>query len=51
MIEIKGKYNTAVCYTPELEETAAEQIKAVCDQAAFSGREETAGRSAQVRSV
>ena len=36
MIEIKGEYNTAICYTPELESTAAEQIKAVCDQEAFS---------------
>jgi len=36
MIEIKGEYNTAICYTPELEPAAAEQIKAVCDQEAFS---------------
>ena len=36
MIEIKGLYNTAVCYTPELEPVSAEQIKAVCDQEAFS---------------
>lgn len=35
MIEIKGKFNTAICYTPELEPTAAGQIKAVCDQEAF----------------
>ena len=36
MIEIKGIYNTALCYTGELEKTAAGQIKAVCDQKAFS---------------
>ena len=36
MIEIKGLYNTAVCYTPELDPVSAEQIKAFCDQAAFS---------------
>ena len=37
MIEIKGKYNTAVCYTPALEATAREQIQTVCDQEAFAG--------------
>lgn len=36
MIEIKGKHNTAVCYCRTLEETAASQIKTVCDQPAFS---------------
>ena len=36
MIEIIGTHNTAVCYTKELEETAREQIKAVCDSEAFS---------------
>lgn len=36
MIEVVGQYNTAVCYTGELEETAAGQIKAVCDQPAFA---------------
>ncbi len=35
MIEIKGKFNTAVCYTQELEERAAEQIRTVCDEEAF----------------
>lgn len=35
MIEIKGKFNTAVCYTQELEERAAEQICTVCDEEAF----------------
>ncbi len=37
MIEIKGLHNTALCYTPELEAAAAEQIRAVCDQEAFAG--------------
>jgi len=36
MIEITGAFNTAICYTGALEEKAAEQIKAVCDQAAFA---------------
>ncbi len=35
MIEIKGIYNTALCYTPGLEPAAAGQIKAVCDQEYF----------------
>jgi len=35
MIEVVGAYNTAFCYTGELEEAAAGQIKAVCDQPAF----------------
>ena len=35
MIEIKGKFNTALCYTPQLEEKASEQIRAVCDEEAF----------------
>ena len=37
MITIQGLYNTAVCYTPKVEELAAEQIRAVCDQKEFSG--------------
>src|SRR5215510_14657675 len=36
MIEIKGLHNTALCYTSQLEETAANQIKVVCDQEAFA---------------
>ena len=36
MIEVVGQYNTAICYTGELENTAAGQIKAVCDQSAFT---------------
>ena len=37
MVEIQGIYNTARCFTDALEEKAAEQIKAVCDQEAFQG--------------
>ncbi len=37
MIEIKGKYNTAVCYTDTMEEGAMAQIKTMCDLEAFSG--------------
>ena len=36
MITIKGAHNTAICYTSQLEESAAEQIKTVCDQEAFA---------------
>ena len=37
MIEIQGTFLTARCFTDALEEKAAEQIKAVCDQEAFRG--------------
>lgn len=37
MVTIQGLYNTAVCYTSELEEAARSQIQAVCDQPGFSG--------------
>lgn len=37
MITIQGLYNTAVCYTPQLEEAAERQIHAVCDRPEFSG--------------
>ena len=37
MVTIQGLYNTAVCYTPELEEATHKQIQAVCDQAEFAG--------------
>lgn len=37
MITIQGLYNTAVCYTPQLEEAAEGQIHAVCDRPEFSG--------------
>lgn len=36
MIEVKGQFNTALCYTAALEESAAKQIQAVCDQAEFA---------------
>ncbi|MBQ2799211.1 MAG: RtcB family protein, partial [Ruminiclostridium sp.] len=35
MTEIIGKYNTAICFTDNIEQTATEQIKTVCDEAAF----------------
>ncbi len=31
MVEIKGKVNKAICYTARVEETAAAQIKKMCD--------------------
>ena len=37
MIEIRGLYNTALCYTSALEKKAAEQIRTVCDQEEFAG--------------
>jgi len=37
MITIHGKHNTAHCYCETLEDTAAEQIKILCDDAAFIG--------------
>ena len=35
MIEIIGKFNTAVCYINELEAVAYEQIESVCNEEAF----------------
>ena len=37
MIEITGKYNTALVYTDNLEPSAAGQIKAFCDMEYSSG--------------
>ena len=37
MITIQGQYNTAICYTNELEGAAREQIQAVCDWPEFAG--------------
>ena len=37
MLEIRGKYNTAVCYTDVIEETARQQIQDMCDQRLFEG--------------
>ncbi|MBR6790483.1 MAG: RtcB family protein [Oscillospiraceae bacterium] len=37
MTVIQGKYNTAYCYCETLEDTAAEQIRTVCDDPAFAG--------------
>lgn len=31
MLEIKGKYNTAVCYAKVIEDSAVEQIRRMCD--------------------
>ena len=36
MVRIEGKYNTAVCFTDNLEAVSAGQIKEVCDQEAFA---------------
>lgn len=36
MIEIRGKYNTAICYTNMLEESARQQIQDMCDQRLFA---------------
>jgi len=35
MIQITGIHNTALCFTPSLEEKAGEQIRLVCDQPEF----------------
>lgn len=35
MIEIAGKFNTAVCYTDSLEDTAYAQIESVCNEEVF----------------
>lgn len=37
MIKITGKYNEALCFTPEMEEKAAQQIKDFCDMESFAG--------------
>ncbi|MDR3011974.1 MAG: RtcB family protein [Chitinispirillales bacterium] len=36
MISITGSHNTAICYTHQLEPTAKEQIKNVCDRPEFA---------------
>ncbi len=36
MIEIKGRFNTAICYADTVEDMAIEQIKTVCDMAEFA---------------
>lgn len=35
MIEINGQFNTAICYTDTLEDTAYAQIQSVCNEEAF----------------
>ena len=37
MIKVAGKFNTAICYTDELESASYEQILSVCDREEFSG--------------
>ncbi len=37
MIEIRGQYNTALCYCGEIEDTARQQIQELCDQRPFAG--------------
>ncbi|MGI6751662.1 MAG: RtcB family protein [Anaerovoracaceae bacterium] len=36
VLTIKGKYNNAVCFCEDLDEFAADQIRAVCDQEDFA---------------
>ncbi|MDR1015258.1 MAG: RtcB family protein [Coriobacteriales bacterium] len=36
MMEVKGAFNSALCYCDELEDTAAEQIRIVCEQPEFA---------------
>lgn len=36
MIEIIGKFNTAKCFTGQMEDVATEQIKQICDTEAFA---------------
>ena len=35
MVEVKGQFNTAICYTPQLDKVSEGQIRAVCDQEYF----------------
>ena len=36
MVKVEGLYNTALCYTPVLEDAAHAQIQSVCDQKEFA---------------
>lgn len=36
MVEVVGKVNTAICYTPELDELARKQIQTLCDRPEFA---------------
>lgn len=36
MLEVVGKFNTAICYTNDLEAAAYEQIESVCNEEAFA---------------
>ena len=37
MIEIRGRYNTAICYCDEMDDTARHQIQEMCDLSLFEG--------------
>lgn len=37
MIEIKGQYNTALCYCDTMDDSARQQIRDMCDQRLFEG--------------
>ena len=37
MIEIQGRFNTAICYCEEMDDTARRQIQEMCDQRLFAG--------------
>lgn len=37
MVTVQGSFNTAVCFTPALEDKARQQIQAVCNQPEFAG--------------
>jgi RNA-splicing ligase RtcB len=36
MIEVKGEYNSALCYCSEMEESAEQQIRKICDREEFA---------------
>ena len=37
MISIQGRYNTAICYCDEMDDTARQQIQEMCDARIFAG--------------
>ena len=36
MIEIRGRYNTAICYCDEMDDSARVQLQEMCDSRVFS---------------
>ena len=36
MIEIRGQYNTALCYCDTMDDSARQQIQDMCDQRLFA---------------